>query len=538
MTSVGRNRFLQRATGLFGGDEWTIGTYTAVDDHYRRSDVYSRTVTVWREQTNAASVYQRDPTACWYAMDTATVAETYQHGLLRLQWSVSEALWNTARVPGQTMTVVLHGLPVHATVLPSSTPTLAVVRLPSSLATVVTDAVARLAVGDALPYMLRARPPTTTLLGPVVRTGPNTVRLQAPANAVPTQYQGLLYLGGRSDRHPLYPCQLQTPAVARASIYGVVSVATVSGPVTALRSTTCTIADETWAQLTQHLAVGALTLQRSAALTGYTFTWPYPVDQNGEGWLIVPVDPSNAPPVALPLDAVWFVRGAGVGPFVDGVPDPTVDGVALVDGDRVLRLDNNGDPVELLEWDAAALAFQPTPLPSDQTLLLVVERDNGRCWLRPAAAGPLGPSIAYRYVVASRAEWDVASASSVRDVDLTATASGTQVTHAFVLLVRASNGLYAPTPDAAACNLYTYPSGWTFPVVTADGTDRLNLAGLSGGLIVLRFRPSVSSSVLRFQVSGDPVSFTDCCNLSPPSLVCFDQGWSIESSVFLLCLGQ
>lgn len=133
VASVGRNRFLQRATGLFGGDEWALGTYTAVDDHYRRSQEYSRTMTLWRDRTNSP-LYQREPTACWYAMGTATVTALSSSGVLTLAWVVSDALWNTVRVPGQTFSCIVQGLPVHGTLMASTSQSSAAVALPQGVA--------------------------------------------------------------------------------------------------------------------------------------------------------------------------------------------------------------------------------------------------------------------------------------------------------------------------------------------------------------------------------------------------------------------
>ena len=61
LSSVGRNRFLQPPTGLFGGDDWGLGTYKATDDHYNRSEAYLRTITQRLDQTNAPLYHTRPP---------------------------------------------------------------------------------------------------------------------------------------------------------------------------------------------------------------------------------------------------------------------------------------------------------------------------------------------------------------------------------------------------------------------------------------------------------------------------------------------
>ena len=461
LSSVGRNRFLQRPAGLFGGDEWTLGTYTAVDNHYRRSDVYSRTITSWNESTNAA-LYQREPVACWYTMGVATVREVVAD-TVTAQWALSTAVWNSVRVPGQCVTVVLDGRTVHATVTAASTPALLVATLP---ATALAWAPAFLRPGLTLPYMVRNRPPGATLGGPLVRTGPTTVLVQAPTGAVPTGRQALLYLGGRSG-HPVRTCALQAPAAAAASIYGVVDVrVAAAGPARlALRSTAAPLAAEAWTQVTQHLAVGALRLSAAVAPTGYSYVWPYPSDQTGHAWLLASAAP--APPVDRPPAHVWFVRAASTA--VDPVAG-TVDGgaaVALRDGDRVMQLGpaaaGGAAPVQLYEWDAAArtLVAGP-PLPDD--VLVVVEPAPAAA---PAAGvgawrrgGPTGVWRDYRLLArgahpqgAAGADVDLAEAAALAGA-ATDAPEAVGVWDVLVLLVRAADGLYAPTPTAVGTNMY------------------------------------------------------------------------------------
>lgn len=499
------------------------------DDQYRRSESYSRTLTVWRDRTNA-TLYQRDPTACWYAMGRAVMQELPVEEIMKLQWSVSEALWNTVRVPGQTFSFIHNGLPVHATILVGSTQSALVAKLPKGTATT------GFRIGLELPYMIRPRPPTTTILGPIRRTGSNSFRIQAPLNAIPMPYMAVVYLGGRSG-HPVFTCEMQRPEDAQGSIYGIVSVTPVedNGTTTvSLRSATVGSYHEEWTQLiswksnaslclplhgvpTQHLALGSINLLNGAVLTGYTYKWPYPTDQSGESWLLVPTV-ANLPtlsPITLPM-SVWFLRAAAItGSFVDGQPDPKVDDYGLLDGDRVLELDPmTEEPIMLWEWDSPTMTFSSTPLEPDHQLVVVEGgsthkhkvwwREGGQpccCFtlkiqtqththtihsLDQTAECDQQQQTIQSYRVAARVRREVNLDNTDVDVDLTAaalTGVATAVTHAFVLLVRASNGLYAPTPNAVTTNLYTYP-GWTFPVVTADGTDRLNPTGLTDGLIV------------------------------------------------------
>ena len=518
LSSAGRNRFLQRPSGLFGGDEWFLGTYSAVDDHYRRSDVYSHTVTVWNDTTNIA-LYQREPVACWYAMGTAVLAELPPPEadaglLLRCQWSLSPAVWTTARVPGQCVTFVLDGQTVHATLTPAATASLLVATVPTAAVLAAVRALWR--VGQPVPYMVRTRAPGLTLPGPVVRTGPATVLVQAPsAAAVAAGEQALLYLGGRSA-HPVRTCALAAPADAKASVYGIAAVARVASD-TALCSTAQAPATEAWEQVTQHLAVGALRLSPAVVPTGFSYRWPYPADQTGTAWLLAA---AAAPPAGLPASpsVVWLLRAATAVVDAAGLPavalggggagSPTIvdDGTPLHDGDRVLVLSSAAAaslPVRLCEWDTATGTFLPSAAlpPAGGDLLAVVEGARARAWWWPmhATTGAPLPGLAYRSVAAAAH----AAGETGGDVDVSAAvfgaaaaaAAGTALAaavHCLVLLLRSANGLYAPTPTAVGCNLYDkVDPAWVFPVTTADGSDRLALAGLTDGLVVFGHRAPV-----------------------------------------------
>lgn len=397
----------------------------ATDDHYRRSEAYSRTISTRREQTNAA-LYQRDPLACWYAAGTATVqSPPPQTSTLTLACAVKDNLWNTVRVPGQILTFVAQGQLVHAPLLPVSTQTTLVLQLPSPVV---------LANGSALPYMIRAKAPRTTLLGPVVQTGPNTVVVQAHPGSVPMPHASLVYLGGRSS-HPVHTCAMQSPTVARNHVYAVLSV-TPLGPTMALRSVP--LADPTvqLEQVTPHLAVGSIRLSTPAALTGLVYEWPYPVDQTGDVWLLTPTQ--NSGPIGPPQN-VWVVRAAGP---IDAAP--VVDGVSLVNGDRVLELGTgDGMPIAVHEWDAPV--FRSIPFPSADPFLVIV--DGGATHSRKAWCRDIdGPFRGY--TVTARAPHPVPAGSGVVDVALDSSLSTPPlVSHALVLLVRSSDGLYAPQPS-------------------------------------------------------------------------------------------
>lgn len=181
ISSVGRNRFLQVPTGVFGGDlTWGIGTYEAADLRYRLSDNYASTVTA----DDGAS--QRTPVAAWYAMGTATVRDvvlstfvrrsTPSGTVVQLQWNISEAVFASARSPDQCVTVVDGGVLVHCVTLAGSTA--AVVRLEWPRTTPPSAAIVP---GAVLDWMLRPRQPDAVLTGPAVVVDDSTVLVQVPS---------------------------------------------------------------------------------------------------------------------------------------------------------------------------------------------------------------------------------------------------------------------------------------------------------------------------------------------------------------------
>lgn len=220
-------------------------------------------------------------------MGTAIVqSKPPQTSLLSLGCVLGDNLWNTARVPGQLVTFIAQGQLLHAPILPISTQSALTVELSSPIT---------LVSGSQLPYMIRAKTPRLTLTGPVVQTSPNQVVVQAPANAIPTPYACLVYLGGRSS-HPVHMCAMQSPQLAKQHVYAVVSATPLEDPV-ALRSVALADPRISLAQLTPHLAMGALELSQSANLTGLTYEWPYPVDQPGDVWLLTPTLPTTGMPM-------------------------------------------------------------------------------------------------------------------------------------------------------------------------------------------------------------------------------------------------
>lgn len=285
--------------------------------------------------------------------------------------------------------------------------------------------------------------------------------------------------------HPLRPTTLSDEA--REHIYGVVQVidegATSTSSPLSLQSTTVAPSNEAWVQLQDHIAIGSVTLGSERVLTGLRYTWPYPIDQAGE---VVMVATQEAAPTALPT-SVWFVRAAEEGPIQAG---DMVDGVTVLDGDRILQLQND-EPETLLEWDTASHNYLTT-VPSGglpDGLLVVVEdggRNKGVCWWM--SNGRLA-----RCRVLTRSPRSASGHTTLMgDIDLTqVSGTATTATHVFVLLLRAANRQYTPSPNQVTTNMYTFP--WDLPVDLTDGKDRVDTAGLTDGLIVFGHWSFVSS---------------------------------------------
>ena len=420
-----------------------------------------------------------EPLACWYAAGYG-VATSISNTTLSLRWDLPLALWNSARLPGQCVTLTHRGRLVHTTPVVATTD--------RSVLTCVVPSTFACTVGSVLSYNLRPRNPSALISGPVWRAGSRAVLLQGSLSAIPMPYKALLHLGGWESAapHPQFVAALDPPAVARANIYAIESV-DVQTDAVALRSALMQPTSQRWVQLSDHLALGSLAFSSAhpAVPTGWSHHWPYPADQQGVAWLLTTSNSIDDDVHRLP-EAVWFVRAADV-TIDDGVG--SVDGVTLVDGDRVLLLgSDDGLPREVREWNATTGAFDPSHLvPSTPESTLWVVQPGGaqhggkaHCW----------GSTPFRFTVHGPRSHTVGE--TVDDVLLT-DVSTVMCRHAFLLLVRESTGLYAPQPVATACNLYTTGTAWSYPVVTADGTDRWYPAGLTDGLIVSGRRDLIPS---------------------------------------------
>ena len=492
-TSIGRNSFIQVATGLFGGDpSWGVGAYMPTSASYRDSLSYRSTV------ATADGAFQRAPTACWYAMGNATITSlktTAKGTELRLSWNVAPALWNNVRIPGQCFSFCDAGVLIHGVITANSTDSEAVVTVDGSLTS--------LQQGDVLWYMIRPRPPRMVIQGPVeVSKDGRSIMVQGNPKesgfVPPATSTHLLYIGRRGT-NPLQLCQMDTdPERARQWIFSVEDVAFEGAdplkPVYALQSQLLTGGSGTWNQLTPWLLVGCIPAGGEFLLSGMHYTWPYPKDQVGKAWMIVP---TNGGVVGVPVcpGAVYFVRAATI-----KVPNGSVaDGVNLQDGDRILVAEN--DQWSVAEWSSTSSYYSKVEDVFPPHVLVVVEAGGQKMG---STAWWMGDDLKWNpYTV-------IASVDHTKGVEAFMSSSVTWKTtsnHAFVILSRRADGLYAAIPAAVSSNLSNLnPVGWnwTYPLSLLDGADRFNGASATDGLLglprSLNPTPDIDSACIRRRV--------------------------------------
>ena len=476
-TSVGRNTFLQISTGVFGGDpSWGIGTYTPVNENYRNSPSYRSTVATSDE------AYQRAPSSCWYTMGTATV-NSVQLGRVRLLWTISNALWNNVRNPGQCFSFCDAGVLIHGILSTTSTQKEAVVDLSSSLTL-------SLQPGDPVPYMIRQRPPRNVIPGPIeIGIDGQTVLVQGTSIDLgfvrPEASSHLLYVVRRGN-HPLRLCEMDSnPDNARQWVFAVDDVsfqpASAATPMYALQSQVLHGTGgftPAWRQLTEWLHVGTVLTGGSFIVSGIHYEWPFPSDESGKAWMLAPVNQSNT---TAPFrgrqtpTAVYFVRASTARVPVNNL----VDGVQLQDGDRVLVMEV---PWCILQWTVTTMSFSTIQSTFPQHVLVVVEPGgtaNGRTgWLSEDGL----TWLPYRVLVAAdHAKGSDAFLRNSVNWELPSD-------HAFVILTRRADGLYAATPVSVTSNLGNVnPVGWawTYPLNVNDGTDRFDGHSATDGLMGL-----------------------------------------------------
>lgn len=130
-----------------------------------------------------------------------------------------------------------------------------------------------------------------------------------------------------------------------------------------------------WARLSEYETIGSLPLMEPAVVTGLVYRWPYPADQAGTVWVLVP-DPPRLPPSAVVPRHLFFVRAV----YLSGpnVPTGTADGVSLANQDRVLELTGaSGTPLRTLLWSTARARLEEdvadlAPIAAEGLLIVVL----------------------------------------------------------------------------------------------------------------------------------------------------------------------
>ena len=332
-----------------------------------------------------------------------------------------------------------------------------------------------LTAGDRVPYMIRERPPRFVLSGPVqVSDDGATLLLQGdptdPRFISPEASTHLLYLGQRGT-HPTSLCAMETdPLVARANVFSVDRVEVQTTPESyALQSVLVKKDRVDWQQLTPWLAVGVVHLSSLCIASGMWYHWPYPEDQTGNAWLLVPNSSASDSP-SCP-SAVYFVRTSSP----EAPTSSTVGGMALQNGDRVLVC---APPARLVEWSQVTQSFD-TILGAIPTGMLCISEADASAWWSPDGS-TLQPYTSVLKREHARGNQTVSAASNIQ--------WEVSCNHAFFVLTRRSDGLYAATPAGVQSNLGNVnPTGWnwTYPLSVVDGTDRFDGPSATDGLLGL-----------------------------------------------------
>ena len=445
-----------------------------MSEYYRNSASYRATVAT-AEGTN-----KRAPVACWYSMGEATLINVSRamgnERTLTFAWDVSAVLWTTIRVPGQCFSFCDAGNLLHGILTTSTTRMEAVVRMPANYRPTVD-------VGDKIPYMVRQRPPRIVIPGPVEVSGDGfTIAVQGdpndPAFIPPAPSAHLLYLGRRSE-HPALLAAMETEAsIARDSIFSIDAVtfqsATDQQPLFSLQSQSLVSQSATWSQLTFWLAVGCVSVSAGHIITGLHYIWPYPKDQNGGIWMVVPKHSNTNGSVPRCPAAVYLVRAS-----TEATPaGPSVDGVLLQHGDRIFTQ----SPPSIRQWSSTSRSFSLvfTSLPAN--LLCIVE-PGGNQFGSSAWWSQDGVTFsAYQATIAGTHRRGKSDASLAIQQ-----AWDTSANHAFVVMTRRADGLYAASLSGIQSNISLNPIGWTwtYPLNLLDGTDRFDAASATDGLLGL-----------------------------------------------------
>lgn len=231
----------------------------------------------------------RYPVSCWYTVGMAEVIDVLDTRSFVIAWTIGSSVYVTVALPGQCFSFVDDGMLRHAAILPTSTTTNGYIQLNDS-AVPLSTAIRR---GVRLAYMVRARAPDYVLLGPIFASSERVVRFLVPRNSnagflLPRPNQSLVYLGGEGT-NPLRPCRMHDAATAQQSIFACESIAKLAPGVTYPVSMAIFNGQnmQNWQQITDYCLIGVLSLPTNGNGTvSFTYTWPFPMDQDGVVWIL------------------------------------------------------------------------------------------------------------------------------------------------------------------------------------------------------------------------------------------------------------
>ena len=296
--SIGRNRFLQKPTGLFGGDANFGGnSYQSWSDHYRSSVGYS-TIMVTEDSVRG----MKCPLACWFAMGSCELGNFIDDITLTVNWFFSDTLFENIKTPNQMFTFAHNGTLHHAYILRESTTKIGVLRLQSDIASDTS-----LKIGTKLNYMIRPQAPDYVFLGPILAVGKRQVQFQVtlPNNYVlPEKHRSLLYLGAL-ESNPEKTCSLHNPADARENIFACEAIEKLAPNVkiNALDVKLDDMVVDQWIQLEEHIVVAFA--QYNSASTTFTFSYQWPfasVLKTGNVWIIGNKDTNKTYPSSVKFE--------------------------------------------------------------------------------------------------------------------------------------------------------------------------------------------------------------------------------------------
>ena len=545
ISSLNRNKFMQCATGLFGGDANSgLRSYPVDDDQYRSSANYVSAVSA------EGGTCQRAALAAWYLASQGTI-----NGPSSLGWTISRGLWTIVQRPNQCITLIEDGLVVLGT------PGLASTQTECQLENLFdpTGPFPKL----NRPFTLRTRSPRQITYGPILAADDGrTVVVQTDVASFipPVPGQDLVYLGARSS-HPTRTAAWHPPEVANQFVFGVDSVVPLPADSDPAALSICATAlpvdgPQQWCVCGANTVTGICHLRTTdhptALLTGLEYTWPFPPDQVGMVCLLIPFGIAPEQPHGSPKpppNGVHIVRAMLLNRPM--VTEGTVGDVTLADGDRVACcVTAPFIHTDIWQWNATTVSFTLVtviPRPT-HPLVLVVEAVgalataawwDGQSYTVVAASHststcgamqtttdalvPPDPQAIATALVAAQTEADAAQidlqvildavaratlannpallpppmaqtmaeqrvtkatdALQAAEAAATATPSANPLPNHVLIVMYRGEEFDRVQPRSVLSSLYVPPVGWAWTYPVTDGTDLFQAAGLTDGLI-------------------------------------------------------